>query len=174
LAGQNHGKINPPMNAMKMLLVLSLSVAVIFAWLWRRDRQQMNASRNDRAVEKSEPVAVVLDSSQAGGALGGTESPPKLRVPDGIKATVAGEENALPLRTIPFLRFIEQPEPLQPGKNRLRQILFDASSEFNDTGTKFDSDWQAPPRLNLQPGRSTPFSKPDWGDYPPLNHPIDR
>ncbi len=133
------------MNAVKILLVLSVMVCAVLAWMWWQERPQMHASREDQAGEQSGMRVVVVDSSEADSALSNARS---------------SEKSALPA------------QPVQIGQFK-GKVHFDASAEFNLSPPKRQADWQAPPRLNLRPGRSTPFSKPDWDGAPPLNHRID-
>lgn len=40
--------------------------------------------------------------------------------------------------------------------------------------TRPDIMWQVPPRLDLKPGRSTPFSEPHWDESPVLQHGFEK
>ena len=161
------------MNAMKTILFLSLAVNLVLGWMLWRNQSQLRTQRHLIADAQRESRVMSVAPSQ--GTYGSNDSAPKLDAPDGIKATIE------PTEPSPFANAGLQVRGVsQSGAARfeMRDVKNPTASEdsveFNDS-TWIRTDWQTPPRLNLNPGGlSTPFSKPDWYDHPPWNRPIDE
>lgn len=160
------------MNARKTILLLSLAVNLVLAWMLWRNQSQLRTPRHLIADDQRETR--VLNVAPIQGTYGSNDSPPKLDAPDGIKATIDPEESS-PIANADLR--VRRVSPFGAARFEMRDVKNPTASEdsveFNDS-TRIRTDWQTPPRLNLRPGgRSTPFSEPDWDDHPPLNRILD-
>ena len=160
------------MNAMKTILFLSLAVNLVLGWMLWRNQSQLHTQRH--LIADAQRESRVMSVAPIHGTYGSNDSAPKLDAPDGIKATIE------PTEPSPFANAglqVRRVSPFGAARFEMRDVKNPAASEdsveFNDS-TRIRTDWQTPPRPNLKPaGRSTPFSKPDWDDHPPLNRILD-
>ena len=74
-------------------------------------------------------------------------------------------------------RFRHMPELADPRTRKGFVVsLIKASSDDEPGDPEFRRPnilWQTPPRPDLKPGRSTPFSRPDWDQHPVLRQGFD-
>jgi hypothetical protein len=162
------------MKAIKFLLLSALAFGLGLYWVLWLGSFRIRAPESDAA--NGEAGAPRLTSEPLRYTYGDYDSPPKLDLPDKITAMIEPEEPSPFVSPGPPLRNAQAAGAVQLGARVLKDSPgISESIEFRALEAKARSDWQPPPRLNLKPsGLSTPFSKPDWYDHPPLDRTLDE
>jgi hypothetical protein len=162
------------MKAIKFLLLSALAFGLgLYGVLWLGS---VRVPAPGRDAANGQAGASLLTSEPLRYSYSDYDSPPKLDLPDKITAAIEPEEPSPFVSPGPPMRNAQAARAVQLGARVLKDSPgISESIEFRALEAKARSDWQTPPRLNLKPGGlSTPFSKPDWYDHPPLDRTLDQ